>query len=63
MQLWKSYSVKLDESLQLNRKNAEDITHERCRSFPLFNATAENICHRCGCCVGCCLQTALSFVF
>ncbi|HNP21915.1 MAG TPA: hypothetical protein PKM63_13825 [Panacibacter sp.] len=33
MQLWKSYSVKLDESLQLNRKNAEDITRMKVQSF------------------------------
>lgn len=31
--LWKSYSQKLDESLQLNRKNAEEITRLKVRSF------------------------------
>lgn len=33
MQLWKSYSTKLEESLRLNRKNAEDITRMKVQSF------------------------------
>jgi len=31
--LWKSYNKKLDESLLLNRKNAEDITHMKVQSL------------------------------
>lgn len=33
MQLWKSYSTKLDESLRLNQKNTEDITRMKVQSF------------------------------
>jgi hypothetical protein len=31
--LWRSYGQKLEESLQLNKKNAEDITRIKIRSF------------------------------
>ena len=31
--LWRSYGQKLEETLQLNRKNAEDITRIKVRSF------------------------------
>ncbi|MBS0031057.1 hypothetical protein ACTJJ0_29125 [Chitinophaga sp. 22321] len=31
--LWKSYDKKLEESLSLNKKNAEDIMHMKVRSF------------------------------
>jgi len=33
IQLWKSYGQKLDENLQLNRRNAEDITQMKVQSF------------------------------
>src|SRR5690349_15354113 len=31
--LWRSYGQKLEESLELNRKNAEEITRLKVRSF------------------------------
>ena len=33
LDLWKSYDKKLEKNLLLNRKNAEDITHIKVRSF------------------------------
>lgn len=33
IQLWKSYSLKLEETLLLNRKNAEDLTRIKVSSF------------------------------